>query len=166
MNIAQIRKVDIANGLGIRCSLFVAGCSHHCKGCFNEAYQDFQYGTPFTYELEQEFVTYAKNENVHGISILGGEPFDQIKDEDLTRLLRRLKKETDKNIWIYSGYTFEQIIEDARKRRILAYCDVLVDGKFVEELKDFKLRFKGSSNQRIIDVQPSLKNGHVIIYNF
>lgn len=163
MNYAQMRKYDIANGLGIRATLFVSGCTHQCPGCFNEAYQDFSYGKLWNEEAEETFMSYVRDANVHGVSILGGEPMQQ--DASLAALLKRIKEETGKNIWIYSGDTFENIIKDPLKKEILQYCDVLVDGPFVEALKDLHLRFRGSSNQRIIDVVPSLKENKPILFN-
>lgn len=164
MNLAQMRHFDVANGIGIRASLFVSGCTHNCKGCFNKDYQNFKYGNTWTLELENEFLTYVKDENVKGVTILGGEPMEQTMDNDLVNLLKRIKEETNKNIWIYSGYTFEEIIKDQKKVDILKECDVLVDGKFIQELKDFRLRFRGSSNQRIIDVKKSLQSNSVVLY--
>lgn len=163
MNYAQMRKYDIANGLGIRATLFVSGCTHQCPGCFNEAYQDFSYGKLWNEEAEETFMSYVRDANVHGVSILGGEPMQQ--DASLAALLKRIKEETGKNIWIYSGDTFENIIKDPLKKEILQYCDVLVDGPFVEALKDLHLRFRGSSNQRIIDVVPALKENKPILFN-
>lgn len=162
MYYAQMRKYDIANGLGIRATLFVSGCRHKCSGCFNEAYQDFEYGTLWDEEAETTFMSYVKDKNVNGVSILGGEPMQQ--DNHLQELLKRIKEETGKHIWIYSGNTYEQILQDTHKKEILQYCDVLVDGPFIEALKDLKLKFRGSSNQRIIDVQASLKAGSVILF--
>lgn len=162
MYYAQMRKYDIANGLGIRATLFVSGCRHKCSGCFNEAYQDFEYGTLWDEEAEATFMSYVKDKNVNGVSILGGEPMQQ--DNHLQELLKRIKEETGKHIWIYSGNTYEQILQDTHKKEILQYCDVLVDGPFIEALKDLKLKFRGSSNQRIIDVQASLKAGSVILF--
>lgn len=163
MYYAQMRKYDIANGLGIRATLFVSGCKHQCPGCFNEAYQDFHYGKPWDKEAEALFMGYVKDNNVHGVSILGGEPMQQ--DASMAKLLKRIKEETGKHIWLYSGDTFDVIIKDPAKREILSYCDVLVDGPFIEALKDLRLRFRGSSNQRIIDVQPSLKENKPILLN-
>lgn len=163
MYYAQMRKYDIANGLGIRTTLFVSGCNHQCPGCFNEAYQDFHYGKPWDSEAEELFMSYVKDNNVHGVSILGGEPMQQ--DTSMAKLLKRIKEETGKSIWLYSGDTFEVIMKDSAKRDILSYCDVLVDGPFIEALKDLRLRFRGSSNQRIIDVQPSLKENKPILLN-
>lgn len=162
MYYAQMRKFDIANGLGIRATLFVSGCTHKCHGCFNSDYQDFEYGTLWDEISENTFMSYVKNENVQGVSILGGEPMEQ--DTHLRNLLKRIKEETGKHIWIYSGDTFETIINNPDKKAILQYCDVLVDGPFIESLKSLKLKFRGSSNQRIIDVQASLKANKVILF--
>lgn len=163
MNYAQIRRYDVANGPGIRTSLFVSGCSHKCKNCFNTAYQDFKYGTPWSKQVEEEFMTIVKSPNVYGITILGGEPLQQTYDHDLKHLLIRIKEETGKGIWIYSGHTFDEIVSDKKKLELLELCDVLVDGRFVDELKNPGLKFKGSSNQNIIDIQKSLINKNPII---
>ncbi len=154
MYYAQIRKFDTANGTGIRSTLFVSGCTHKCKGCFNQDYKHFRYGHPWTKEIEDKFIEHIKNPNVHGVTILGGEPKD---------LVCRIKEETGQNIWIYSGYMFEEIMMHKKTKEILKYCDVLVDGPFIEEQKDLRLRFKGSKNQRIIDVQKTLSEGKVTL---
>lgn len=161
MYYAQMRRFDIANGLGIRATLFVSGCTHQCPGCFNQDYQDFKYGHLWDERVEETFISYVKNPNVQGASILGGEPMQQ--DYHLRDLLRRIKEETGKNIWIYSGEIYEHIIQDDDKKELLQYCDVLVDGPFIERQRDLKLRFKGSTNQRIIDVKASLKANTVIL---
>ena len=163
MNYAQIRKFDTANGIGILSTLFVSGCTHSCPGCFNKDYQHFKYGYQWTKEVEDGFIKHLKNPNVHGVTILGGEPMDQIRDNDLLELVRRIKYETNQNIWIYSGYTYEEIMAHSKKKEILMYCDVLVDGPFIEELKNLKLRFRGSSNQRIIEIPKSLECGQVCL---
>ena len=163
MYYAQIRKFDTANGTGIRSTLFVSGCTHKCKGCFNQDYKHFRYGHPWTKEIEDKFIEHIKNPNVHGVTILGGEPMDQVRDNDLKDLVCRIKDETGQNIWIYSGYTFEEIMMHKKTKEILKYCDVLVDGPFIEEQKDLRLRFKGSKNQRIIDVQKTLSEGKVTL---
>lgn len=165
MYYAMMRKFDIANGTGVRTSLFVSGCSHKCPGCFNEPYQDFCYGTPWDKDAEETFLGYAKDPNVHGVTILGGEPMEQLGDDDLKNLLIRIKEETNQSIWIYSGYTFEQIIKDEKKLALLKLCDVLVDGPFVESLKDITLVFRGSANQRIIDVKKSLQKEEIVFLN-
>lgn len=162
MYYAQMRQYDIANGIGVRASLFVSGCTHKCPGCFNASYQDFNAGEPWTEEAEARFMAYVKNENVHGVTILGGEPMEQTMDDCLLNLLKRIKEETNHSIWIYSGYTFEQIMQDPNKQALLEQCDVLVDGPFIEALKDITLKFRGSRNQRIINVQASLAANYVI----
>ena len=166
MHYAQMRKYDVANGIGIRSTLFVSGCTHQCPGCFNTDYREFDYGMPWTKEAEDTFLSYIEDENVHGVTILGGEPMQQTKDDDLLNLLRRIKQETNEIIWIYSGYTYEEILKEPKRRQILELCDVLVDGRFVEALKDLKLRFRGSSNQNIIDVQASLTSGEKVLLTF
>ncbi|HAX73650.1 MAG TPA: anaerobic ribonucleoside-triphosphate reductase activating protein [Firmicutes bacterium] len=163
MNYAQMRAFDIANGPGIRATLFVSGCTHNCFGCFNQDYQHFKYGKTWSSESENTLFTYLKNPNVKGLTILGGEPMDQTRDTDLADLVKKIKEDLSLNIWIYSGYTFEQIVEDPKKFDILKHCDVLVDGKFVQELKNLKLKFRGSENQRIIDVPKSLATGVVCL---
>jgi anaerobic ribonucleoside-triphosphate reductase activating protein len=164
MNYAQIRKFDVANGPGIRSSLFVSGCTHNCPVCFNQDYINFNYGNPWTPEVEAEFIQQLKQPQVRGVTILGGEPMDQIHDRDLLELVKRIKNETNQNIWIYSGYIFEELIQHPRRRAVLEYCDVLVDGRFELSLKNLNLKFRGSTNQRIIDLQPSLEQGRPILY--
>ncbi len=163
MYYAQMRKYDIANGTGIRATLFVSGCNHHCPGCFNQAYQAFDYGTLWDKEAEEIFMGYVKDKNVHGVSILGGEPMQQ--DFHLRDLLKRIKEETGKHIWLYTGDLFENLIQNPTQREVLQYCDVIVDGPFIEGLKDLKLRFRGSSNQRILDVQQSLAENKAVLFN-
>ena len=165
MYYAQMRKFDIANGVGIRATLFVSGCTHKCPGCFNEAYQNFHSGKPWDDAAEALFMDYVKNENVHGVTILGGEPMDQTMDDSLLKLLKRIKHETSHTIWIYSGYTFEQILAKPKRLAILELCDVLVDGPFIQELKNTRLKFRGSSNQRIINVQASLATHQIVEEN-
>lgn len=165
MYYAQMRPYDIANGTGIRTTLFVSGCTRGCPGCFNEGYSNFRYGTPWSEEAEETFMAYVNNPNVYGVTILGGEPMDQTMDNDLPKLLEHIQTETKQNIWVYSGYTFEQILEDEKKVAILKWCDVLVDGPFIEALKDIRLQFRGSSNQRILDVKASLTKGEAVLYN-
>ncbi len=158
MHYAQIRKFDIANGPGIRTSLFVSGCTHQCMGCFNEDYKKFNYGQPWTADVKASFIEHVNAPMIKGVTILGGEPFDQMRDDDLLELVQSIKAQTNKSIWIYSGYTFEQLASDPKRFEVLKQCDVLVDGPFVQALKDLKLRFRGSSNQRIINVSESIKN--------
>lgn len=163
MNYAQIRKYDTANGPGIRSSLFVSGCTHNCPGCFNQDYLKFNYGSLWTKEIEDEFIASLNDPIIKGVTILGGEPLDQLRDDSLLNLLKRIKVEIGKDIWLYSGYTFEEIMQNEKRRAILSHCDVLVDGLFIHELKNLKLKFRGSSNQRIIDVQASIKSSDVVL---
>lgn len=163
MNYAQIRKYDVANGPGIRTSFFLTGCDRNCKNCFNTDYMDFNYGKKWDEKAEQEVISYLKLKEVEGLTVLGGEPFEN--PLGLLRALRNIRKEIDKTIWVYTGFVFEDLLEIKLAREILEEIDVLVDGEFIEELKDLKLRFRGSSNQRIIDVKKSLINNEVIILN-
>ena len=163
MNFAQIRKYDVANGPGIRTTIFVTGCTHKCHNCFNEDYQDFDFGDPWTQKETDEVIENLKLDEVRGLTILGGEPFQN--EVDLLEVLRDIKKEVQKDIWIFSGYTYEEILKDQDKKKLLEECDVLVDGRFVEALKDLSLRFRGSSNQRIIDVQKSLESNEVVLFD-
>lgn len=159
MNYAQIRKYDVANGIGIRTTLFVSGCTHNCPNCFNKEYQKFTYGNKWNKEVEDNFISLCKNENVSGISILGGEPFQQ--DVDVLRnLLRRIKTEVNKPIWIWTGYQYGEW-EDCYNS-CLEYIDIIVDGRFIETKKDLSLKWRGSSNQRIIDVKKTRKLGRII----
>lgn len=162
MYYAQIRRSDTANGPGVRVSLFVSGCTHNCKGCFNKEQQSFTYGNVFTQKEEDKIIDLVKREGIRGINILGGEPMQQTMDSTLVNLLKRIKSETNKSIWLWSGYLYEDIIADKKRLEILRYVDVLVDGQFKEQLKDIRLKHRGSSNQRIIDVQQSLKNNVII----
>ncbi|MCL1991308.1 MAG: anaerobic ribonucleoside-triphosphate reductase activating protein [Defluviitaleaceae bacterium] len=164
MYYAQIRKYDTANGPGIRSSLFVSGCTHTCKGCFNEAYKDFRYGQPWTKQVEDDFIDMIKSEEIKGVTILGGEPMDQLHDDDLLTFVKRVKTEVGKRIWIYSGYTYEQLLQHDKRRNILSFCDVLVDGLFIFAQKDLRLRFRGSRNQRIIDIGRSFETGDVQLW--
>lgn len=162
MRYGQIREYDIANGKGIRCSIFVTGCTRNCKNCFNKEYKDFNAGKLWTDKETQLIINYLSEDVVDGLTILGGEPFEN--SEGLVEIIKEIKKSTKKNIWIYSGYTYDQIISDNKKKELLMLCDILVDGPFIEELKDLRLKFRGSSNQRIIDIQKTLKSDHIIEY--
>ena len=168
MNYATIKKHDVANGVGIRVSLFVSGCTHHCKGCFNAEAWDFDYGTPYTQNVEQEILHALEPSYVRGLSLLGGEPFEIQNQPDLLALLVKVKERFPaKSVWCYSGYTLEDDILSGRlgenALQMLRYIDVLVDGEFVEAKKDLSLRFRGSSNQRIIDIPSTLASGETVI---
>lgn len=154
MRYGQIRQYDIANGPGIRTSIFVTGCSLKCPNCFNENYQDPNFGNLWTKNTTDEVKNYLSSKQISGLTILGGEPFESASS--LIDIIKDIKTDIDKPIWIYSGYTFEKLIKNTDCKKLLELVDVLVDGPFVEELKDLNLRFRGSSNQRIIDVSKSL----------
>ena len=169
MNYADIKQYDVANGIGVRVSLFVSGCTHHCKNCFNKETWDFNFGNPFTEEQEDLIIKYLEPDYISGLSLLGGEPFEPSNQKGLLPLLRKVKeKYPDKDIWCYTGYLYDRdIIDDMSKKydetmEMLSYIDILIDGPFVEELKNLKLRFRGSENQRIIDVKQTLKEGQII----
>ena len=170
MNYANIKKYDVANGVGVRVSLFVSGCTHHCKGCFNAEAWDFAYGQPYTEATEEEILTALSHEYIAGLSLLGGEPFEPQNQRALLPLLRKFRERyPQKSVWCYSGYTLETDILAGRAHceatdEMLSYIDILVDGEFVEEKKDLKLRFRGSSNQRIIDVKRTLSEGAVKLW--
>lgn len=173
MNYADIKYCDVANGLGIRVSIFVSGCTHHCKNCFNEIAWDFNYGSPFTETQIDQIIEYLRPSHISGLSLLGGEPLERSNQQGLLPLIRRVKNEyPQKDIWCFTGYDFEKDVighmynEWPETKELLSYIDVCVDGRFVEELKDLTLRFKGSSNQRIILVQPSLKQHRTILWDF
>lgn len=169
MNYAEIKNFDIANGLGIRVSLFVSGCTHRCKNCFNSVAWDFKYGKEFTKEVEDSIIRMLNNPNISGLTLLGGEPMEPVNQDGLIDFLRRVKKEVpNKNIWCYTGYTLETDLLKGRAHtpiteEILSYIDVLVDGKFVEELKSLMLKFRGSSNQRLINLKETLKTGEIVL---
>lgn len=156
MNYAEIKPFDIANAPYVSCTIFFSGCTHNCKGCFNEIVQNFNYGKKFDNETIEYFIKLSKNTQVKNICILGGEPFQQDLSI-LEKFLYRLKNEVGKPIWIWSGYTWEEIVEDTEKLNLLKYIDFLVDGRFDVNKKDLTLRFRGSSNQRVIDVKESLR---------
>ena len=162
MNYAQIRHYDVANGPGVRASIFVSGCTHNCKNCFNKEAQDFNYGNLYTKEVEDKFMKYVLDDNTKGVSILGGEPLMQTMDDSLLNLLKRIKKETNKEIWLWSGYTYEEAILSEKRKEILNYVDVLVDGRFEEENKSLLIKFRGSTNQRIIDLNKTREEGKIV----
>ncbi len=169
MNYTLIKKHDIADGVGIRVSLFVSGCTHHCKNCFNPETWDFNNGKPFDEKVIEEIIEDMKPDWIVGLTLLGGEPWEDANQRGLLPLLRRVKKEyPNKDIWSYSGYLYEDILKWSETqdytKEMLSYIDVLVDGEFVDELKNPALYFRGSSNQRVIDVKKSLKKGKVVLH--
>lgn len=168
MNYATINNCDIANGPGVRVSLFVSGCTHRCPGCFNEVAWDFDYGQPFTQETIDSILEMLRPAYIRGLTLLGGEPFEPQNQGAVVELLRQIKKEMpEKSIWAFSGYLFDRDIQSGRlgdTSEYLSYLDVLVDGPFIEAKKNLSLRFRGSENQRLIDVPASLKAGQVVLW--
>ena len=172
MNYATIKECDVANGPGVRVSLFVSGCSHHCKGCFNQEAWDYNYGNEFTNKEEDEIMEALKPDYIKGLSLLGGEPLDIKNQEGLLPVVKKAKElYPDKPIWCYTGYLFDkQVMENMAKtndttNELLKYIDYVVDGQFVESLRNPSLQFRGSSNQRIIDVQKTLENHEVTLWD-
>ena len=168
MNYATIKNCDIANGPGVRVSLFVSGCTHRCPGCFNEVAWDFDYGQPFTEETSETILNMLRPSYIRGLTLLGGEPFEPRNQEAVVQLLRRVRAELpEKNIWAFSGYLFDRDILSGRlgdTREYLSYLDVLVDGPFIESKKNLSLRFRGSENQRLIDVKASLASKQIVLW--
>ena len=171
MNYATIKPRDIANGPGVRVSLFVSGCTHRCPGCFDEEAWDFDYGQPFDQSTIDEILELLQPDYVQGLTLLGGEPFDPRNQPAIVELLRQIKaKYPQKSIWAFSGYLFDRDILPGRlgdptiTREYLSYLDVLVDGPFIQSRKNLTLRFRGSDNQRLIDVPESLSRGEVVIW--
>ncbi len=172
MNYCDIKTVDVANGPGVRVSVFVSGCTHHCPGCFNPETWDFNFGKLFTEETVEEIIEHLRPDYIKGLSLLGGEPFEQSNQQGLLPLLRRFKEEyPEKTVWCYSGYLLDEEIQKImmpkwpETREMITYIDVLVDGEFKQDLKDLKLRFRGSSNQRIIDVPATLAAGEIVLWD-
>lgn len=169
MYYADIKNYDIANGKGVRVSLFVSGCPHHCPNCFNEEAWDYHYGKPFTEEIINEIIELLKPSYINGLTLLGGEPLYPDNQKGLLPLLKKVKETyPEKDIWCYTGYLFDKEILDLMvpkydfTKEVLSYLDVLVDGRFIESLHNKGLAFRGSSNQRVIDVKQSLKERKVI----
>ncbi len=172
MNYAEIKNCDIANGPGVRISLFVSGCTHHCKGCFNEVAWDFGYGQPFTQETIDYILRLAAPDYIQGLTLLGGEPLEPENQGPVLELLRQFHaKYPKKSVWGFTGFLFDRDLlarqgeTGAVTRELLRHLDVLVDGPFVEEKKDLMLRFRGSSNQRLIDVPASLAQDRVVLWS-
>lgn len=169
MNYSAIKKCDVANGTGVRVSLFVSGCTHHCKGCFNAETWDFNFGNEFTTAQEDEIIELLKPNYIRGFSLLGGEPFEPSNQRVLVKLLKKIKEAyPEKTVWCYTGYLLDdELLAESRARcevtdEMLSYIDILVDGEFKEDLKDLKLRFRGSSNQRIIDLKETLSSHEIV----
>ena len=172
MNYAAIKKYDVANGPGVRVSLFVSGCTHHCPGCFNPETWDFQYGQPFDSDVMNEVIKALEPSYIRGFTLLGGEPFEYVNQQGILPLLREIKHHfPHKDIWCFTGYDFEKdLLNDMCNKwpgtkEMLSYIDVLVDGEFKQDLKNLSLKFRGSSNQRLIKVQDSLRENTIILWD-
>ena len=169
MNYGEIKFYDIANGVGVRTSLFVSGCRNHCEDCFNRETWAFDFGKPYTRETEDEIIESLKPDYIAGLSVLGGEPFEKENQPEVLKLIRRVKKGfPKKSVWIYSGFTLEEILHGSRAsgetaNEILKSADVLVDGRFDKTKKNITLKFRGSENQRIIDLEPTLLQKKVVL---
>lgn len=171
MNYGQIYYADTANGPGSRTCLFVSGCTHHCKGCFNEETWNFTFGQEYTNDIENKILESVKPSYISGLTVLGGEPMEPENQRALLSLYRRIKeKVSHATTWIYSGYTWEELTDKENRRchcevtdEILSLIDVLVDGEFIESQKDISLHFRGSANQRLIDVPETLTAGHIVL---
>lgn len=169
MNYATIKRVDVANGPGVRVSLFVSGCTHHCKGCFNAEAWDFSYGEPFTEKTQEALLGMMAPDYIEGITLLGGEPLEPQNQEGLLPFIRRVRRQyPGKSIWCFTGYDFEKDVlarmmaESEVSRELIPLFDVIVDGKFVEEKRNLSLKFRGSENQRVLDVKKSLEAGKAV----
>ena len=173
MNYATIKWTDIANGEGVRISLFVSGCTHRCKNCFNEVAWDFTYGNLFDETVEEKILTELSADYIAGLSLLGGEPLEPLNQKALLPFVKKVKERyPSKTIWCYTGYVLDEksgLIREGGKnteytKELISLCDVLVDGAYIEELKDVRLKFRGSSNQRIIDVKKTLESGQCVLH--
>lgn len=175
MNYGNIKYFDVANGYGIRLSLFVSGCTNHCLGCFNQEAQDYNYGQPYTAETTQQIISHVSKPYIAGLSLLGGDPMCQNED-GLKELIELVKKIHDigKTVWLWTGFTYEMLFPNALqnnlntitclRQELFTNCDVVIDGPFIEEQKDLRLQWRGSANQRVIDVKKSLDSNKIILY--
>ena len=169
MNYGEIQYCDIANGTGVRTSVFVSGCRNRCEDCFNAATWNFDYGKPFAKEVEDEVIKSLQPSYIKGLSVLGGEPFEPENQRGVLELIRRVKSETQgKTVWIYSGFTYEELLSSSRAalptaREILSAADILVDGRYDKNLRNISLAFRGSENQRIIDLRKTAEKGEVVL---
>ena len=171
MNYGEIKNFDIANGEGVRVSLFVSGCTHHCKGCFNPETWNFGFGSVYTKETEDSIMKMLSFPYIDGLSLLGGEPFEPDNQRELVKLLKRVRAELpDKDVWCYSGYIFdEELLSESRARcevtdEMLSLIDILVDGRYVDAQRNISLRFRGSENQRIIDMNRTRAAGRIVLW--
>ncbi|MBP3890914.1 MAG: anaerobic ribonucleoside-triphosphate reductase activating protein [Solobacterium sp.] len=171
MYYGNIKKFDVADGEGVRVTLFVSGCRIHCEGCFQAQTQDFKYGKPYTKETEEEVLEALKDEHIEGLTILGGEPFEPENQEVIVTLLKRVREELpDKDIWCWTGYVYDQdLIEGGKKHtpytdEMLSYIDILVDGPFMIQKRNLALSFRGSENQRVLNLKETIKQGKIVKY--
>lgn len=173
MNYATIKWCDIANGEGVRISLFVSGCTHHCKNCFNQVAWDFAYGEPFDEAVQNNILTKLGASYIAGLSLLGGEPLEPQNQAALFPFVQTIRERyPEKTVWCYTGFVYDEntgLLRETEKntpitKELISRFDVLVDGAFIEELKDIRLKFRGSSNQRVIDVQKTLQSGKLTLY--
>lgn len=165
MRYADIYDCDISNGNSVGICLFVQGCHFHCQGCFNSETWDFNGGKEWTLETEDRFIELAKRDYIKRISILGGEPLAPENVHDVLNLIGRIRQELpEKQIWVYTGYTVDELWDDETARQVFGYIDVLVDGRFEFDQKDLTLAFRGSKNQRLIDVRKTLERGSIVLY--
>ncbi len=170
MNYSLIRACDIANGPGVRVSLFVSGCTHHCSGCFQPETWDFDYGQPFIWKTQHQILSLLEPSHIDGLTILGGEPLEPCNQRDLLPFVETVKREfPNKTIWVYTGFIFEELLSrtgeyGAVTESILSQLDVLVDGPFIEAKKDLRLKFCGSSNQRLIDLKKTREAGKIVLW--
>lgn len=172
MHYGNIKSVDIANGEGIRVTLFVSGCRHHCKNCFNPETWDFNYGKAFTKDVEDEIINALDKDFIQGLTLLGGEPMEPENQKDLLPFIKRVREKfgNSKDIWSYTGFIYDKdLVENGRAHtpytdELLKNIDVLVDGPFVESLKNLSLKFRGSSNQRVIDLKKTLQENKIVLY--
>ena len=171
MHYSVIKPVDIADGIGVRVSLFVSGCTHHCKGCFQPQTWAFDYGQPFGEDTVEQILSLLRPDYIRGLTLLGGEPMEPDNQRALLPLLLRVREELPKkDVWCYSGYTLDELLGQSRARcevtdQMLSYIDVLVDGEFVEEKRNISLKFRGSENQRLIDLKKTLAMGQIVLYD-
>lgn len=170
MHVANVKFYDIANGEGVRTSLFVSGCRHHCKNCFNAEAWDFTFGTPYTKKTEEEIIASLAPDYIAGLTVLGGEPFEPENQAEVLSLVTAVKSRyPHKTVWVYSGFTYEELLSGSRAatdtaRALLQQIDVLVDGRFIEEQKNVSLAFRGSENQRLIDLPKTLQGNTIVLY--
>lgn len=170
MNVGEIKTFDVANGTGIRVTIFVSGCTNHCKGCFQPQTWDFKYGEPYTKEMEDFILEELKKPQYKGLTLLGGEPFEPVNQKELVRLVRRVKEEMpNRDIWAFTGFLYDRDLVPGGRRytedtdALLDCIDILVDGPFVEEKRNLCLKFRGSENQRIIDLRKTRESGKLIL---